>query len=53
MNTSGLQAAILDFRLSLTSDKILLGAIELAVLENKEDDDKLINCIIYSSQLAG
>jgi hypothetical protein len=32
--TSGLQAAILDFWLPLTSDNILLSAIELAVLEN-------------------
>jgi len=31
---SGLSAAIWDFRLSLTSDNILLSTIELAILEN-------------------
>jgi len=31
---SGLAAAILDFRLPLTSDYIFFSAIELAILEN-------------------
>jgi len=44
---SGIAAAILDFRLLLMLDNILLSAIELAILENMVDayEISILSCL--------